>query len=246
MGGNMDGLYTASGLNDKNELWLTYHYLVRQEVLRLQKRLPVSVEFDDLIQAGSIGFIAAVDSYDAKKGFTLSAWITQRVRWALIDELRERDWVPRRVRTHSREISAVIQIMEQEQGASASERDIANRMGVSLRDFQQMLADNNYSQLYSMDELQEHYADLWEQVDEEHTLLNPLHHSIQGDLMERIADYIRYIPDRERRILYFYYHYDLNMREIALILDITETRVSQLHSLAIKRLRSRMDYDGAI
>lgn len=246
MGGNMDGLYTASGLNDKNELWLTYHYLVRQEVLRLQKRLPASVEFDDLIQAGAIGFIAAVDSYDAKKGFSLSAWITQRVRWALIDELRERDWVPRRVRTHSREISAVIQIMEQEQGASASERDIANRMGVSLRDFQQMLADNNYSQLYSMDELQEHYADLWEQVDEEHTLLNPLHHSIQGDLMERIADYIRYIPDRERRILYFYYHYDLNMREIALILGITETRVSQLHSLAIKRLRSRMDYDGAI
>jgi RNA polymerase sigma factor FliA len=246
MGGNMDGLYIAPGLNDKNELWLTYHYLVRQEVLRLQKRLPASVEFDDLIQAGSIGFIAAVDSYDAEKGFTLSAWITQRVRWALIDELRERDWVPRRIRTHSREISAVIQIMEQEQGASASERDIANRMGVSLRDFQQMLADNNYSQLYSVDELQEHYDDLWEQVDEEHTLLNPLHHSIQEDLMERIANYIRYIPERERRILYFYYHYDLNMREIALILDITETRVSQLHSLAIKRLRSRMDYDGAI
>lgn len=239
----MDGLYTDVGLDNKEALWSKYQSLVRQEVLRLQKRLPASVEFDDLIQAGAIGFISAVDSFDAKKGVTISAWITQRVRWALMDELRERDWVPRRVRTHSREIAAIISRVEQEKGSSASEMDIAERMGVSLQTFQQMLADSNNSQIYSIDELQESYDDLWEHPDDEHELLNPVHQSIQKDLVARITEHISFIPEREQRILQFYYQYDLNMREISLIMNITETRVSQLHSLAIKRLRSRMDCD---
>ncbi|MGK3128494.1 RNA polymerase sigma factor FliA [Pantoea sp. C8B4] len=242
----MDVLYTTSGIDDKSDLWSTYHFLVRKEVLRLQKRLPNSVEFDDLIQAGAMGFIAAVDSFDEKKGVALSAWVTQCVRWALIDELRGRDWVPRRVRTHSRQISAIIKIVEQEKGSSASERDIAERMGVPLRGFHQMLEDKYNSQLHSIDELREHYADLWEQANDEHALLNPLHHSIQQDLIQLITQYLRFMPKRERIILQFYYHHDLNMREIALFLNISETRVSQLHSLALKRLRSRMDYDEAI
>lgn len=242
----MDGIYTDVGLDNKETLWSKYQSLVRQEVLRLQKRLPASVEFDDLIQAGAIGFISAVDSFDANKGVTISAWITQRVRWALMDELRERDWVPRRVRTHSREIAAIISRVEQEKGSSASEMDIAERMGVSIQTFQQMLADSNNSQIYSIDELQESYDDLWEHPDEEHELLNPVHQSIQKDLVARITEHISFIPEREQRILQFYYQYDLNMREISLIMNITETRVSQLHSLAIKRLRSRMDCDCAV
>lgn len=239
----MDGLYTEVGLENKSALWSKYQYLVRQEVLRLQKRLPASVEFDDLIQAGAIGFIAAIDSFDVSKGVTLSAWVTQRVRWSLMDELRVRDWVPRRVRTQSREISHIIQKIEQEKGGCASEGDIAVRMGVPLQEFQQMLADNNNSQIYSMDELQENYDDLWECPDDEHKLLDPIHQSVKDDLIGRIVAHMKFIPEREQRILQFYYHYDLNMREIALILNITETRVSQLHSLAIKRLRSRLNYD---
>lgn len=244
MEGNVDGIYTAEGLEDKTALWSKYHYLVRQEALRLQKRLPASVELDDLIQAGAMGFLSAIESFDPKKGVTLSAWITQRVRWSLLDELRERDWVPRRVRTHSREISVIIQQIEQEKGGEATESDIAERMGVSLREFHQMLADNNSSQMYSMDELQENFADVWENNGEDNAALNPINEAIQQNLMENIADHIRMIPEREQRILQLYYQQDLNMKEIGLVLGITETRVSQLHSLAIKRLRSRMDYEA--
>lgn len=244
MEGNVDGIYTAEGLEDKTALWSKYHYLVRQEALRLQKRLPASVELDDLIQAGAMGFLSAIESFDPKKGVTLSAWITQRVRWSLLDELRERDWVPRRVRTHSREISVIIQKIEQEKGGEATESDIAERMGVSLREFHQMLADNNSSQMYSMDELQENFADVWENNGEDNAALNPINEAIQQNLMENIADHIRMIPEREQRILQLYYQQDLNMKEIGLVLGITETRVSQLHSLAIKRLRSRMDYEA--
>ncbi|HDC4528691.1 RNA polymerase sigma factor FliA [Enterobacter cloacae subsp. cloacae] len=237
----MDGIYTAEGLEDKTVVWSKYHYLVRQEALRLHKRLPASVELDDLIQAGSIGFLSAVESFDPKKGVTLSAWITQRVKWALLDELRESDWVPRRVRTHTREIVAIIQQIEQEKGGEATEAEIAERMGVSLQDFQQMLADNNASQMYSVDELQENYADSWETCDDENESLNPLNDAVRQNIIERITEHIQFIPEREQVLLQLYYLQDLNMKEIGLVLGITETRVSQLHSLAVKRLRSRME-----
>lgn len=237
----MDGIYTAEGLEDKSVVWSKYHYLVRQEALRLHKRLPASVELDDLIQAGSIGFLSAVESFDPKKGVTLTAWITQRVKWALLDELRESDWVPRRVRTHTREIVAIIQQIEQEKGGEATEAEIAERMGVSLQEFQQMLADNNTSQMYSVDELQENYSDSWETSGDDHEQLNPLNDTIKENLMEQIAAHIQFIPEREQLLLQLYYLQDVNMKEIGLILGITETRVSQLHSLAVKRLRSRME-----
>lgn len=237
----MDGIYTAEGLENKSVVWSKYHYLVRQEALRLHKRLPASVELDDLIQAGSIGFLSAVESFDPKKGVTLTAWISQRVKWALLDELRESDWVPRRVRTHTREIVALIQQIEQEKGGEATEAEIAERMGVSLQEFQQMLADNNASQMYSVDELQENYADSWETSDEDNEQLNPLNDAVRQNLMERITEHIQVIPEREQVLLQLYYLQDLNMKEIGLILGITETRVSQLHSLAVKRLRSRME-----
>ncbi|HCT7897973.1 TPA: RNA polymerase sigma factor FliA [Enterobacter cloacae] len=239
----MDGIYTAEGLEDKSVVWSKYHYLVRQEALRLHKRLPASVELDDLIQAGSIGFLSAVESFDPKKGVTLTAWIIQRVKWALLDELRESDWVPRRVRTHTREIVAIIQQIEQEKGGEATEAEIAERMGVSLTEFQQMLADNNASQMYSVDELQENYADSWETCDDENESLNPLNDAVRQNLIERITEHIQFIPEREQVLLQLYYLQDLNMKEIGLVLGITETRVSQLHSLAVKRLRSRMESD---
>ncbi|TKV07880.1 RNA polymerase sigma factor FliA [Citrobacter sp. wls619] len=237
----MNGLYTAEGLEDKNVLWLKHHNIVRQEALQLHKRLPANVELDDLIQAGSMGFLSAVESFDPKKGVKLNVWIAQRVKWALLDELRERDWVPRRVRTDMREIVSVIQQIEQEQGREASEADIAQRMGVSLQEFQRMLADNNNSQIYSMDELQENFADSWENNGEENENLNPLHDTIRENLIGNIAVFIGMMPEREQRILQLYYQEDLNMKEIALILGVSETRVSQIHSLAIKRLRSRID-----
>lgn len=237
----MNGLYTPGGIEDKTILWNKYKHIVRQEALRLQKRLPASVELDDLIQAGSLGFLSAIDNFDAKKGVTLSAFLAQRIRWALMDELRERDWVPRRVRKHAREMTAIIQQLEQNKGGEATEADIAQEMGITVLELQQMLADTNSSQIYSLDELQEQFADSFERIDEDNEALNPLHQAVQENLVGKIAEHISVIPEREQRILQLYYQQDLNMREIGVVLSLTETRVSQLHSLAIKRIRARMD-----
>ncbi|MEI2606296.1 RNA polymerase sigma factor FliA [Erwinia aphidicola] len=237
----MDGIYTSGGIEDKTALWVKYKHIARQEALRLHRRLPASVELDDLIQAASLGFLSAIDSFDPKKGVTLSAYLSQKIRWSLMDELRERDWVPRRVRKDAREMTAMIQQIEQEKGGEATEADIAERMDVTVQELQQMLADTNSSQVYSLDELQEQFADAYERVDEEHELLNPLNQAMQDNLIGKIGAHISMIPEREQRILQLYYQQDLNMKEIGLVFGLTETRVSQLHSLAIKRIRARMD-----
>jgi len=237
----VNGIYTHDGVMQKNELWSKYRYLVRNEALRLQVKLPACVEFDDLIQAGTIGLLGAIDQFDPKKGIGLGAYITQRVRWAMIDELREYDWVPRRVRSNSREISSTIRKIEQESGAPASESDVAEMMGISLREYQQMLLDTNNSQIFSLDELQEEFADGAEIVDAQNEMLNPLHELMKGKLAQKISAEMKYLPEREQLLLNLYYQQELNMKEVGVLLGITETRVSQLHSLAIKRLRARID-----
>ncbi|WP_435927738.1 RNA polymerase sigma factor FliA [Dryocola sp. BD613] len=239
----MNGIYNPNGVVDKNELWVKYGSLVRHEALRLQARLPASVDLDDLIQAGSVGLLVAIDDFDPGKGITLGNYITQRVRWALLDELRERDWVPRRVRRNAREIVAVIQRIEQSTGMAASEAEVAAAMGVTIREYQQMLADTNSSQLYSLEELQEESADGFEQPGSQHEKLNPLNNLMIKKLINQISHEISALPEREQLLLNLYYQQDLNMKEVGALLGITETRVSQLHSHAIKRLRARLSSD---
>ncbi|SFU20207.1 RNA polymerase, sigma 28 subunit, SigD/FliA/WhiG [Kosakonia arachidis] len=237
----MDGIYTPEGIVDKSALWLKYRFWVRKEALNLQVKLPASVELDDLIQAGALGLLNAIDNFDPKKGIALSTYLTQRVRWALIDELRERDWVPRRVRNNSRQLSAAIRRIEQEAGKAASEAEIAEEMGVSLAEYHAMLAESNNSIIFSLDELQEEYGDSFEQPDSSHEALDPLNETFFSRLVSQTSSEIKKLPEREQLLLSLYYQQELNMKEIGYILDITETRVSQLHSQAIKRLRARMD-----
>lgn len=239
----LDGIYTPQGIIDKSLLWSRYRYWVRKEALSLQAKLPASVELDDLIQAGALGLLNAIDHYDPKKGIALSGYLTQRIRWAFIDELRERDWVPRRVRSNSRQVSAVIQRLEQESGKPASEAEIAQEMNVSLTEYQSMLAESNTSMIYSLEELQEEYGDNFEQPDSRNEALNPLNEALFTRLSAHISQEIKNLPEREQQLLNLYYQQELNMKEVGYILGITETRVSQLHSQAIKRLRARMHSD---
>lgn len=237
----MDGIYTPEGILDKNQIWAKYQYLIRQEALKLQARLPASIEFDDLIQAGSIGFLNAIEQYDSKKSIAMSTYISYRIRYALIDDLRERDWVPRRVRTNNREIAATITRLEQKNGVSATEAEIAAEMDVSLHDYHKMLMDSNTSQLYSLEELQEEFLDGIGEIATQQEFLDPANSLILQNLTQHVSDKIKELSERDQLLLSLYYQQDLNMKEIALTFGITETRVSQLHSQAIKRLRAKLD-----
>lgn len=237
----MDEIYTQDGILDKNLLWGKYQYLVRREALKLQVRLPAFIDLDDLIQAGAIGFLNAIDQFDASKGITMGSFFSYRIRWALIDELRERDWVPRRVRANNREIATVIGRLEQEKGRTATESEVADSMGISLQDYQQMLVESNTSQIYSLDELQEEVFDGFDGSYSDTKYIDPENKLLMQNLTHHVSQKIKQLPERDQLLLSLYYHKDMNMKEIATIFGVTETRISQLHSQAVKRLRSRLE-----
>jgi len=236
----VNSLYTADGVMDKHSLWQRYVPLVRHEALRLQVRLPASVELDDLLQAGGIGLLNAVDRYDALQGTAFTTYAVQRIRGAMLDELRSRDWVPRSVRRNAREVAQAMGQLEQELGRNATETEVADRLGITTADYRQMLLDTNNSQLFSYDEWREEHGDSIELVTDDHQQENPLHQLMEGNVRQRVMEAIEALPEREQLVLTLYYQEELNLKEIGAVLEVGESRVSQLHSQAIKRLRTKL------
>jgi len=225
---------------DKHSLWQRYVPLVRHEALRLQVRLPASVELDDLIQAGGIGLLNAVERYDALQGTAFTTYAVQRIRGAMLDELRSRDWVPRSVRRNAREVAQAMGQLEQRLGRNATETEVAQHLSIPVEDYRQMLLDTNNSQIFSWDEYHEEHGDGIEMVSDEHQRENPLQQLLDSNLRQRVMEAIEALPEREQLVLTLYYQEELNLKEIGAVLEVGESRVSQLHSQAIKRLRSRL------
>lgn len=234
---NVNDLYTAEGTIDKHTLWQRYAPLVRHEALRLQVRLPASVELDDLLQAGGIGLLHAVDNFDALQGTAFTTYAVQRIRGAMLDELRNRDWAPRSVRRNAREVARAMQKAEQRYCRPPTETEIAQELAISVQEYRQILADTNSSHLFSYDEWHEEYGDSVEPGEPEQ---NPLSQLLESDLRQRVMAAIEALPEREKLVLTLYYQEELNLKEIGAVLDVGESRVSQLHSQAIKRLRLRL------
>lgn len=229
----VSGMYTAQGKIRQRDLLEEYLPLVRRQALNLQTRLPPCVELDDLIQAGTIGLLDALSRYDAAQGASFATFASQRVRGAMLDELRSRDWVPRSVRRNARALEDALRQLEQRLGRPAEEREIAAAMGLELADYRQLLLDSNGSQLLAIDELGEdevdamsvgHYA-------------SPFAELAEGRDMERLVKAIEALPEREKLVLGLYYQEDLNLKEIGAVLGVSESRVCQLHSQAVARLR---------
>ncbi len=240
----MSDLYTAEGVMDKNSLWQRYVPLVRHEALRLQVRLPASVELDDLLQAGGIGLLNAVERYDALQGTAFTTYAVQRIRGAMLDELRSRDWAPRSVRRNAREVASAMQKVEQRLGRPATEQEVAQNLDIDLTEYRQILLDTNNSQLFSYDEWREEHGESVEPMLEGHEDANPLQHLLEGNLRQRVIEAIEALPEREKMGLTLYYQEELNLKEIGAVLEVGESRVSQLHSQAIKRLRARLNNDS--
>jgi RNA polymerase sigma factor for flagellar operon FliA len=229
-------MYNAQGKIRQRDLFHEHLPLVRRQALNLQVRLPASVELDDLIQAGMIGLLDAVNRYDAGQGASFATFASQRIRGAMLDELRSRDWVPRSVRRNARMLDEAIRRLEQQLGRPPEEREIAAALEVSLEEFRHLLMDANGSQLVALDELPEEESD---------NLSAAAHATPLAELLEgrRRADLVKAIdrlPEREKLLLGLYYQEDLNLKEIGAVLGVSESRVCQLHSQAVVRLRAAL------
>jgi RNA polymerase sigma factor for flagellar operon FliA len=221
-----------------DELITAHVDLVRRIAHHLIARLPASVQVDDLIQSGMIGLIEAARQFQDGQGATFATYAGIRIRGAMIDELRRADWAPRSVHRNSRRIAEAIQSIEAREGRSARDREIAAELEISLEDFHAMLQDNAGVQLLGLDEL------FGADSDPDRRL--PATGSTPSEQLERdafrdaLSEALAGLPEKERLVLALYYNEELNLREIGAVLGITESRVCQIRSQSVHRLRARL------
>lgn len=235
-------MYTAQGTIDKNQQIDQYIPLVRRLAHHLIAKLPASVQIDDLVQAGLIGLMDAISKFEEGQGAQFETYASQRIRGSMLDELRQADWMPRSVRQSQRKIESAIVKAEQKLGRSPSESEVAEVLGMSLEEYQNMLFESKGAQLvfyddYADDGDGEGYLDRQLDGDDES---DPM--AVLGDarFREALIEQIDNLPEREKMLMGLYYEQELNFREIAAVLGVTESRVCQLHTQAVTRLRTKM------
>lgn len=231
----------AGGQRDAHQLVVEYGWLVKRIAHHLIARLPASVSLDDLLQAGMIGLLEAASNYDSTRGASFETFAGIRIRGAMIDEVRRGDWSPRSVHRNARRVAGVIRDIELRTGVDASDTEVARTLGISLEEYHEILQDTLGSRLFSLDELMETEGDIDLQVDGSSD--DPADGAFREQLANDIAREIARLPERERLVLSLYYDEELNLKEIGMVLDVSESRVSQILSQATKRLRARLHGD---
>ncbi|KQM69721.1 RNA polymerase sigma factor FliA [Xylophilus sp. Leaf220] len=234
-------MYTAKGQLDREAMIRQYVPLVRRLAHHMIAKLPPNIEIDDLIQVGMMGLAEALSRYQASQGVQFETFATQRIRGAMIDELREGDWMSRGSRKSQKDIEHAVRRLEQRLGRSPLESEIAAELEMTLTDYQSLLAKVRGTQLVYLEDmgagqdddsfLDRHVAD---------SDADPMQQLRDQRLRTSLVAAIEGLPEREKFIMSMYYDDDMNLKEIAAVLGITESRVCQLHSQSIARLRARM------
>lgn len=222
----------------QDNLITRYAPMVKRIAHHLLGRLPKSVQLDDLIQAGMIGLLEAAGKYDMSKGASFETYAGIRIRGTMLDEVRKNDWVPRSVYRNARRIAEVVKQLENQLRRDVRDQEVAEAMEVPLEEYHQMLSDINSSQIYGFEDLglPEESFDLGL----EGPTLSPLDGVQQQKFYSTLANCIDALPDREKQVLSMYYDDELNLKEIGDILEVSESRVCQIHSQAMLRLRTRI------
>jgi RNA polymerase sigma factor for flagellar operon FliA len=235
-------MYTAKGQLDRNALIRQYQPLVRKLAHHMMAKLPANVQLDDLIQVGLIGLSEALTRFESKQGVQFETFATQRIRGAMIDELRENDWVSRGTRKSQKDIEEAMRRLEHRLGRSPLESEIAADLGMSLAEYQTLLSKVRGTQLVYLE-------DMSQGTDDDDSFLDRHMGDAGADPVNVLRDLrlkaalvaaIKHLPEREQHIMSMYYEHDMNLKEIAAVLDVTESRVCQLHSQSIARLRAKM------
>ena len=235
-------MYTAKGQLDRNALIKQYQPLVRRLAHHMMAKLPASVEVDDLIQVGLIGLADALTRFEAAQGVQFETFATQRIRGAMLDELRENDWMSRGSRKSQKEIETAMRRVENKLGRAPKESEIAAELGMSLVDYQTLLGKVRGTQLVYLEDMSGRSEDDDSYLDRHvaDSDADPLNMLRDQKLREALVAAIKLLPEREQFIMSMYYEQDMNLKEIAAVLEVTESRICQLHSQSIARLRAKM------
>ena len=243
-------MYTATGRSEKGEqgdLLTQYMPMVKRLAHHMMGRLPPSVEEDDIVQAGMLGLLDAISRYDEAQSAQFEAYAIQRIRGSMIDELRHSDWMPRSARQSMRKIEKAIGTLQHQLGRQPTEGEIAKAMQLPLETYQSLLGDARGHQLMYFEdfgESDESDSFLDKQSANESSM--PLLQLLDANLRACIIAGIENLPEREQLLMSLYYEQELNLREIAEVFGVSESRICQLHGQAIARLRSKLKEDSWI
>ncbi|WP_026375584.1 RNA polymerase sigma factor FliA [Aestuariibacter salexigens] len=223
---------------NKAELVERHAPLVKRIAHHLMARLPASVIVDDLIQSGMIGLLEAAKNFDGSKGASFETFAGIRIRGAMLDEIRKGDWTPRSVHKNGRAIMEAIDLVEKETGRDARDVEVAKKLNVSLDSYHQMLNEVNAGKIMGIEDLG--VSEDVISTDANRGSDAPFEDLMEGEFQKALAHAITTLPEREAIVLSLYYDEELNLREIGEVLEVSESRVSQIHSQAMLKLKSRM------
>ena len=224
----------------QHDLVIKHADLVKRIAYHLVSRMPPNVEVDDLIQAGMIGLLDAAKHYSATKGANFETYAGIRIRGAMLDEVRKSDWTPRSVHRNMREMADVVRKIENEKGHDASATDIAEGLGVSIDEYHKLVQDAASCRLFSFDQMGSTDDESSPADHARDERPGPFEHIEDAGFRDAMAAAIDTLPEREKLVLSLYYDEDMNLREIGEVLEVSESRVCQIHGQALVRLRSRL------
>ena len=232
----------------REQLVLNYSPLVKFVAGRMSSGLPAHIEESDLISYGLLGLIGAIERFDPEREIKFETFAVSRIKGSIIDELRSLDWVPRSVRTKAREIERANAKLEHELHRAPTDQEMADKLDVSVEEFQESLVRISNSSVVALDELWTVSDASGDQVSLLDTIqdpqaLDPAMEMDTTEMKDRLADAIARLPEREKLVVALYYYENLTLREIGEVLGVTESRVSQLHTKAVLRLKSRLQGD---
>jgi len=225
----------------RNRLVEIYLPLVKYNGERIWSRLPEGVELDDLISAGVFGLMDAIDAFDLSRGVKFETYCVPRIRGAMLDELRTMDWVPRLVRSKASKLNEAVKTLEAQLGRQPTDQELAGHMGISIPELERMMLDANAVNLISLNKKwyeTDSYKDVREiDILEDKKGEDPTRRIQKNDLMRLVT---KGLNRNERLIIILYYYEELTMKEIGATLDLSESRVSQMHSSIVQRLQSQL------
>jgi RNA polymerase sigma factor for flagellar operon FliA len=229
----------------KDKLLVEYAHLVKYIVNRLAVNLPNSVDRNDLTSSGIMGLIKAVETFEPERGFKFETYAGHKIRGAILDELRALDWVPRSVRQKSRDLQRVFAKLENELGRIPYDDEVCEELGITMKEYEDILSEVTPTTIISLEEaMPDRESDSKElriiDTIEDPGSDNPLKELGFTEVKNILKDAIANLPEKEKLVVALYHYEELTLKEIGVVLNITESRVSQIHSKAILKLRSKL------
>ncbi len=237
----------TADLECRNKLILYHAPLVKFIAGRMAMNMPPNVEYDDLVGYGTLGLMDAVEKFDITRGIKFKTYANQRIQGAILDELRASDWIPRSVRKKARDVERNIQGLEAKLGRPPSDEEISKSLGMSFEEYAELLSEISGTSMLSLNTVwyigkDDDEITVGDQVeDAEH--VTPDLHIEREEAKSILKDIIMKLPDREKQVVYLYYYEELTLKEIGDVLNVTESRVSQIHTQCMLRLRSKLAKD---